>query len=299
MDVSVLQTFLALARHGHMTRAARELHLTQPAVSAQLVRLEEELGERLFDRTPKGMVLTSAGELWRGYVEEALERLEAGRAALEALSGLDRGALSVGGGATATTYLLPSLLGQFHARYPGIQLFVREQGSQQVLESVWSGELELGIVTLPVRLGGQSGEVHRVHVEPWIEDELRLIVPRGHALEGSQSFEWRDLEGESLVLFEAQSAVRQLIDGRLRDAQIRTETVMELRSIESIKQMVRQGIGAAFVSRFALGEHERGLVCGDQAVRRMLGLVWRTDRSMSAAAAAFLDVLQEARSVYL
>ncbi len=214
MDIGNLQTFLTLAKIGHMTRAARQLHLTQPAVSAQLQKLEDELGQKLFDRTPKGMVLTEAGELWRTHVEEALATLLAGERALDELMGLERGALSIGGGATATTYLLPRLLGQFHARHPGIQLFVREQGSQIVLESVLAGELELGIVTLPV-----STQKAPVHIEPWIEDELHLIVPRGHALASAKSFAWKDLEGESLVLFEAGSAVRDLIDGQLELSQ--------------------------------------------------------------------------------
>lgn len=283
MDTSTLRTFLTLARMGHMTRAAAELHLTQPAVSAQLHKLEEGLGHRLFDRTPKGMVLTRAGEVWRQHVEECLAKLQDGERALAELEGLERGALTLGGGATATTYLLPPLLGKFHATYPNIQLFVREQGSQSVLTSVMNGELELGIVTLPV--AAQTN----LHIEPWVEDELRLIVPQGHALDGEKTFRWEQLDAEPLVLFEAGSAVRRILDHSMAAAGIRTEIVMELRSIESIKQMVHQGIGAAFVSRFALTSPERGLVCEQESLSRQLGLIWRTDRTMSAAATVFIE----------
>jgi LysR family cyn operon transcriptional activator len=293
MDLTTLESFLTLARIGHMTRAAAELHLTQPAVSAQLQKLEEQLGYRLFDRTPKGMVLTRAGEVWRQHVEESLAKLEDGKRALSELAGLERGSLAIGGGATATTYLLPSLLGRFHNLYPSIQLFVREQGSQSVLASVISGELELGIVTLPVAL--PSSNAAHLHIEEWVEDELRLIVPKSHALDGARSFRWEQLDGEALVLFEAGSAVRRILDGSMAEAQIRTEIVMELRSIESIKQMVRQGIGAAFVSRFALSEPERGLVCKDGPLSRQLGLIWRTDRTMSTASRTFLDMCLEQR----
>ena len=287
MDVALLRTFLALARHGHMTRASRELHLTQPAVSAQLRKLEDSLGQPLFERTPKGMTLTEAGELWRLTAQNALSELEAGQRALDSLLNLERGALRVGGGATATTYLLPDALGRFHSRYPGIQLFVREQGSEIVLESVLRGELELGIVTLPL----QASAKQPLHIEPWIDDELCLIVPPGHALSSRQVFAWRELEGQSLVLFEAGSAVRALIDERLREDAIRTDIVMELRSIEAIKQMVRQGIGAAFVSRQALGPSEHHLTPQRDALRRELALIWRTDHALSAAARAFLETL--------
>lgn len=286
MELSQLRTFLAVAREGHMTRAAHELHLTQPALSAQLARLEDELGLMLFDRTPKGMVLTEAGQTFRAYAEDALGRLEDGRLALEELRGLERGSLALGGGATATTYLLPPLLGRFHERHPGIRFFVREQASQSVVESLLSGELDLGVVTLPIAASA------RLEVETWVEDELRLIVPPGHPLAGQETFRWRDLDGVPLVLFEAGSAVRTHIDAKMAEAGIAAEIVMELRSIESIKQMVAQGIGAAFVSQFALPGAEAGLRCVDGAIRRTLAVTYRTDRRQSAAAKAFLELMR-------
>jgi len=287
MEIGPLQSFLVIAEEGHMTRAAQRLHLTQPAVSAQLKRLEEELGQPLFHRTPKGLVLTQAGALFRGYVEDALMRLEDGAVALKRLAGLEQGTLSIGGGATATTYLLPALLGRFHERHPAIRIFVREQGSQSVVEAVLAGQLDLGVVTLPVDEPGP-----RLAIAPWMEDELRLIVPPGHPLEGRSSFRWRDLAGSPLVLFEAHTSVRNLIDGRLAEAGTPVEIVMELRSIESIKEMVAQGIGAAFVSRYALRGDEAGLRCADGRLSRHLGIVHRADRALSAAADAFLSEMR-------
>lgn len=288
MDLPPLRSFLVLARTGNVTRAAEELQLTQPAVSNQLARLERELGLPLFDRTPKGMALTEAGRLFRRYAEEALGRLVDGREAIAQLAGLERGALAIGGGATATTYLLPPLLGRFHAQHPAIRLFVREQGSQAVVTSVLAGELDLGLVTLPL----QAPSGARLHVERWVEDELLLIVPPGSPLERRRSFRWRDLEGQSLVLFEAGTAVRALIDQHLARAGIAVEVAMELRSIESIKQMVAQGIGAAFVSRFALQRRREGLACADAPLKRDLALITRADRLPSAAARAFLNLLR-------
>ncbi|TNF32555.1 MAG: LysR family transcriptional regulator [Deltaproteobacteria bacterium] len=287
MEIAPLKSFLVIAEEGHMTRAAQRLHLTQPAVSAQLKKLEDELGQSLFHRTPKGLVLTQAGTLFRSYVEDALMRLSDGAEALARLAGLEQGTLSIGGGATATTYLLPALLGRFHGRHPAIRIFVREQGSQSVIEAVLAGQLDLGVVTLPVDEPGP-----RLAVTPWMEDELRLIVPPGHRLEGRASFRWKDLAGSPLVLFEAQTSVRNLIDGRLAEAKTPVEIVMELRSIESIKEMVAQGIGAAFVSRYALRGSESGLRCADGPLARRLGIVHRADRALSAAASAFLEEMQ-------
>jgi DNA-binding transcriptional LysR family regulator len=118
-----------------------------------------------------------------------------------------------------------------------------------------------------------------------------LIVPAKSKLHGRRKFTWRDLEHEPLVLFEAGSAVRALIDSRLETEGIRPEIVMELRSIEAIKQMVAEGIGAGFVSRYALAQPEDGLQAAKGPIRRQLSVVWRTDRTLGSATRAFLDLL--------
>jgi DNA-binding transcriptional LysR family regulator len=292
MDLSQLQTFLVLAREGHMTRAASKLHLTQPAVSVQLARLEEDLGYALFDRTSKGLVLTEAGATFLVYAEQALGRLEDGRTALEEMAGLKRGSLSIGGGATATTYLLPPLLGKFHEVYPGIRFFVREQPSQSVVEDVLQGRLDLGVVTLPIKTPSGSLGATKLEIEHWVDDELRLLVPKQHRLVGREVFEWEALDGEALVLFEAGSAVRGLIDSRIHEAGINVDIVMELRSIDSIKQMVAQGIGSAFVSQYALRPGDESLRCAQDPIRRELAILYRSDRSQSAAARAFLEMMR-------
>lgn len=298
MEFGPLRAFLAVAEEGHVTRAAARLHLSQPAVSGQLGRLEEELGQRLFHRTPKGMELTEAGALFRRYAESALARLDDGREALALLAGLRRGALSIGGGATATTYLLPPLLAPFHAEHPNIRLFVREQGSQAVLVALAAGELDLGVVTLPATgAPGEAAGPARLAFEPWLEDELRLIVPPGHPMGAQPRFRWRDLAEVPLVLFEPGTAVRRVIDRELEAAGITPVIVMELRSIESIKRMVAEGIGAAFVSRYALegGGEGAGLGCAEGPLTRVLGLAYRADRPPSAAGAAFLETLRAYR----
>lgn len=293
MEIHQLKTFLVLAREGHMTRAAGKLHLTQPAVSAQLAKLEDDLGQPLFDRISKGLVLTEAGETFLPYARQALSGLEDGRLAIAQMAGLQRGSLAVGGGATATTYLLPPLLADFHENYPGIRFFVREQPSQSVVEDVLSGSLDLGVVTLPLELPPALRSRNPIEVQDWIDDELRLLVPPGHPLETQKTFGWEQLAGLPLVLFEAGSAVRSLIDARIAEAGVDPDIVMELRSIESIKQMVAQGIGAAFVSQYALSTPEGGLRANRNPPRRRLAVIYRTDRTRSIAAQTFLAMMQE------
>ena len=289
MEISQLNALVEIAREGNMTRAAKRLHLTQPALSAQLAKLEDELGQRLFDRSKKGMTLTAAGLVFLEHSEAALGELKDARKALDELIGLERGSLSVGGGATATTYLLPSLIARFHEAHPKIQFYVREQASSGVVDAVLSGELDLGVVTLREKTSVPS----QLEVEPWVTDELRLMVPPGHKLADRGTFKWKDLEGMPLVLFEAESAIRQLIDSRLGSRGVNVDIVMELRSIESIKQMVMQGIGAAFVSQFALAGTTQGLRASRSPIKRRLALVYRTDRTLSAPTRSFLEMARE------
>lgn len=284
-----LKTFLVLAELGRMSRAAARLGRTQPALSAQLARLEEDVGAQLFHRTPKGLVLTEAGAVFLRYVAVAETALADGHEAVRRLSDIEGGELTVGGGATVTTYLLPPVLRAFHERYPRVRLRVREQGSRQIIEGVLAGELDLGLVTLPVT-------DKRLHIEPWLEDELLLITPPGHRLGRRRTFRWQDLDGEPLVLFEPGTAVRQMIDERLTREAVTATIVMELRSIDAIQQMVREGIGAGFVSRWSLPEGQQGARPQDSPLVRRLGLIWRADREPSPSARAFRATLTERES---
>ncbi len=282
MELTPLRYFIAIARAGHMTRAARTLGVTQPALSAMLRKLEAEAGADLLHRTGRGVELTDAGRVFLQHAEEAVRGADAGLRAVRELTGLERGSIRVGGGATAITYLLPRVVSAFRRAHPELRFFVREAGSSAVAGAVASGELDLGIITLPL---GQAGDGDLLTIR-LVEDELRLIVPPGHALAGRRQFRWADLAGESIVAFEAGTAVRAVIDRSSARAGVALNVAMELRSIESIKQMVGARIGVGFVSRFALGEGE-GLVCRDGGLSRELAVVRRRDRMPSAAAAEF------------
>jgi DNA-binding transcriptional LysR family regulator len=302
-----------------MTRAARALGVTQPALSAMLRKLEGEVGAELLHRTGRGVELTEAGRVFLRHAEDALRGAEAGVRSVRELVGLERGSIRVGGGATATTYLLPPVVGAVRRRHPGLRFYVREAGSKAVAAGVMNGELDLGIVTLPSG-GMRKGEDEELLTIPLVEDELRLICPKADStqrhrgtekskeekkagkLVGSQAdsspglcasvvrigsgFRWKDLAGVPVVAFEAGTAVRGIVDEAALRAGVTLMVVMELRSIESIKGMVEAGIGVGFVSRFALKEGE-GLACRDGGLTRRLAIVRRRDRVPSAAVAEF------------
>ncbi|MBY0312207.1 MAG: LysR family transcriptional regulator [Phycisphaerales bacterium] len=319
MELTTLRHFKMVAQHGHMTRAARALGVTQPALSAMLKKLEKEVGAELMHRTGRGVQLTEAGRVFLVHAEDAIRRAELGVQAVRELVGLERGSIRVGGGATATTYLLPPVVSAVRAAHDGLRFYVREAGSNAVAAAVLSGELDLGIVTLPIG-HPEAGELLKI---PLVDDELRLILPPEDAVTsgggrgarrarssspggspalaglrtlaragGARGFRWRDLEGVPIVAFEAGTAVRALVDEASARRGVVLDVVMELRSIESIKQMVAAGIGVGFVSRFALDEGE-GLECSDGPIGRKLAIVRLNDRVPSPAVAAFERELVE------
>ncbi len=303
MELTPLRYFIAIARAGHLTGAARTLGVTQPALSAMLHKLEAEAGAPLMHRRARGVELTEAGRVFLRHAEDAVRSADAGIRSVRELLGLQAGSIRVGGGATATTYLLPRVISDVRRSHPGLRFYLREAGSSAVATAVASGELDLGIVTLPLK-GAESDDLVKI---PLVSDEMRLLVPpsraRGssggrsatsHAAIGPDlagtSFRFKDLGETPVVAFEAGTAVREMIDRAAAAAGVRLNVVMELRSIESIKQMVAAGIGVGFVSRFAVRTGE-GLACRDGKLSRELAIVRRRDRTPSAAVAEFERVL--------
>lgn len=272
-----------------MTRAARELGLSQPALSAMLKKLEAELGAELFHRSGRGLELSEAGKVFLVHCNEALRAADAGIDAVREVAGLERGSIRIGGGATATSYLLPSVVRTARKRFPEVRFFVREAGSTQVARAVLEGELDFGIVTLPISLP----EADRLVRIPLTDDELRLIAPPRSEIGGAGgTFRFRDLSGVSIVGFEAGSAVRDVIDRAAAKVGVTLNYAMELRSIEAITRMVSAGIGMGFVSRFALPAGG-GLSCADGALKRTLAIVRLRGKTPRGAPEEFEKLLME------
>ncbi len=288
MELTALRQFVVIAEMGHLTRAAERLGVTQPALSAMVKKLESEVGASLLDRTGRGVALTAAGRVFLEHAEVSVRRADEAVASVRELVGLEAGSIRVGGGATAVAHLLPSVVSEVRREHSALRFYVREAGSRAVAEAVISGELDLGIVTMPVA-GVGAGELMRVGT---FRDELLLIAPPGHRLSSKKSFRWADIDGEPVVAFEAGSAVRSVIDGAAAGAGVSLVVVMEVRSLESIERMVGAGVGIGFVSRLALDRDAgKGLTCKDGKLVRELAVIRRRDRVPSPASAVFERVL--------
>lgn len=226
-----LRHLLLIVDHGTFTEAARRAHLSQPALTASIRRLEDQLGARLLHRGPTGAALTAAGAALVPRARAALAAVEDGRRAVAEVAGLHSGEVRLGAGATACTYLLPPLLAQYRKKHPGVNFLLREAFSDHLEAMLHDGELDLAIVTAPAA-GDPGGPF-----DPWIDDELIAVSAPSAA---SPEAGW--------VTFPSGSPVRRVLTANEPNLRV----VMELGSIAAVKGNVRAGIGVALVSRAAV-----------------------------------------------
>lgn len=233
--------FLRIAEQGTFTKAAKRAHLSQPALTAAIQRLEDSMGARLFDRGRGGVRLTAAGQALVPHARAVLTSLADGRRAVTEVLALQAGEVRIGAGATACTYLLPPILAAFHARLPGLRLMLREVTSTEALDGVEAGELDLAVVA---EVDGVRGR-QTLTLERWRGDAMVLVA--APALAATLADDPARIDRAPFVAF-LRGTTRILLDRHFPSA----ERVMELGSLAAIKGNVRAGIGVALLSRSAL-----------------------------------------------
>jgi LysR family transcriptional regulator, transcription activator of glutamate synthase operon len=286
MELRHLRYFEAVARLSHVTRAAAELHIAQPALSKQISQLEQELGVALFDRVGRNVRLTEAGEALLPHARTIMAQVEAARGAMAERVGLRKGRATVGTPPTVGTQLLPQALAGFHQRYPGIELRVHEAGVQTLLDLLETGLTDVAIVTLPV-------EDEHLTVVPLFTEDLVVALPPGHRLAAFKSVALADLAHESWVLSPENYELRLSTLEACNRAGFTPKVVLDGSEMDTLLRLVAAGVGIALVPSLAVkGNNElRTLQISDMEVRRSLGLVWRGDRLASPAARALREFL--------
>ncbi|RJQ83066.1 LysR family transcriptional regulator [Amycolatopsis panacis] len=285
MELRQVEHFLAVVRHRNFTRAAREVHVVQSALSASIRKLEADLGAELFDRTTRRVTLTPAGEALLPPARRMIADAEAARGEIAAVAGLARGQVSIGTIQTLTTVDLPALLGQFRGRYPAIRIHVREGTNPILTAAVLAGELDLSYVVsadpLPDNL---------VAFARW-DQRLVLLTHPGHRLAARRRIRLAELAGEPFVDF-AGSALEDLVDRAFTGAGIRREQVCEASHVPLLVALVAAGLGSTVLPE-AVAE-QSGLPFArivEPALSRTIHLVGRTAEITNPAARALLTHL--------
>ncbi len=290
LNLHRLRVFHAVARRESYSRAAEDLHISQPAVSKHVLDLEEELGIKLFHRLGRRIVLTEAGRLMTEYAERIFVLADEARRALEELQGLERGRLHLGASSTPGNYLLPRALAAFRNRYPRLETSLDIMASHDVVDRVVRQELDLGFVGATFAAD--------LHVQPYLEDELVLILRPGHPLASVRTIPREALEKETFILRDIASGTRTVADAEIKARGITIRRMLELRSVEAVKQAVAEGLGISFISRYAVAmevRHKVLAVAADPRLRfrRPLVMISRKDTRLSAAALAFAASLRK------
>jgi DNA-binding transcriptional LysR family regulator len=239
MDVGQLLAFVDIARRGNLSRSAEALYLTQPAVSARVRRLEDELGSALFVRTARGMRLTATGRTFLPFAQRALDAVAAGRIAVAELERGAAGELSIGAAPAVSTYVLPPLLKRFSDLHPNVRLSVRTGHSEEVLELVLRDQVQVGIV--------RALRHPDVRTMPLYDDRLVLVAHPDDPLARRGEISIEALADAQLVLFDRTSSYHQLTSALFREAGVTPRGILEVDNIEATKKMVQQGIGVALV----------------------------------------------------
>lgn len=297
MDLGQLEIFLYIAEEKSFSRAAEKVGRTQPALSIAIKRLEDELGEPLFDRSSKSGTLTEAGRILQSYAQRMINLRDEALASIGELRGMFRGQLSIGANESTSLYLLPPLLMEYRRRHPQIKIEVFRNVSEKIPLEVLERNLDFGFLSFdPLHPALQSLEVHR--------DELTLVVPPQHRLAKRQQVTIKDLSEEQFVAHNVKTPARTRIFELFAQQRTPLNICLELSTLETIKQFVLLNAGIAILPRLAVQEEIKTgqlveVTVKGMKIEKTLRLVYRREASLSHAAKSFLEIVKEQRGALL
>lgn len=288
-----LRLFLAVLDEGGVVKAAEKENISQPAVSEHLRGLEEHFGVRLVERVGRGVCPTASARQLEPYVRQVVQLLQSAEQVASDLKGVRTGVLTVGASSTPGTYLLPGALGRFREHHPAVSLRLRIGNTADVEKWVAAGEVELGVI-------GDNVEVDEtLSADPWLDDELVVLVNQRHPLAQRRSLAPSHLSSEPCITREEGSSTRRATERAFGKLGLKLKPAMELGSTAAIREAVAAGLGIALVSKYTALQSDSRLV-----PTRLIGVDWRrrftiirrTANTLSPAAARFRDVLFDAGS---
>jgi molybdate transport repressor ModE-like protein len=290
-DATRLRLLVEIERRGSVSAAAKAVGIGQSSASEHLRLLETAAGQRLVERNGRGSRLTEAGRVLASSASQALATLAAGEEELHALAGLDAGTVHIGASTTPGVYLLPDTLGCFRRDHPNVAVEVEIAGTGEIIERLLAGRIQLALV-------GETTVDDRVELEPFLADEIIGVAKPGLFAIRNGLVKPQALGTETLLVREAASSTRQIAERALSEAGVRTENVWELDSSEAIKRAAREGLGIAFLSKYAVAEEvERGelesfRLAGRPPIDRQLYIARLARRPLSPSERGFIATLK-------
>lgn len=298
MELRTLKYLVSLHDRGSFTAAARENFVTQPAVSIQLKKLQEELGASLFELHGREVRFTETGRTVLGYARRYLDLEKQLLQEVSDLQGMRKGSLSLGTIDAASIYVLPGIFSTFHELYPGIEVNLEISSTMPLLHDLADGRLDLVVGSLP---NHQLDDVEVYHI---YRESLVAIAPPGHELADMQEIEPNMLGSYPFISFHKGSVTRQIIENALREHGIDIMITMAIDSQEAIRNLVSSGFGLAILPEWTVRDQISNsslaeLKIRDLKIERNLGLIIPAGRYIPAPARAFLSVLRKGLDIDL
>lgn len=290
MDINQLEVLVTVAREKSFSRAAEVLERTQPAISQAVRRLEDEIGEKLFDRSSKDGTLTQEGAVLLDYARQMLNLRHTAQNAVREVRNLHTGKVTVSANEHTVFCLLP-VIAEFTRRHPLVKVEVRRGVASRIPKEIAARDVELGVISF------QPSD-NTLKTVPVMRDELLLIVSPSHRFAGKKSISISDLGDEIFIAHNAHSPYREKVIEAFAKHKTKLNISIELPSLEAIKRLVGSAVGVALVPKLAASaDVADGRLCGisvrEMKLERKLNIVYRKNSSLSYAAKAFLKIARE------
>lgn len=288
MEMHQLRYVVAVARTGTFSRAAEQCHVAQPSLSQQIQKLEDELGERLFDRMKREAKLTSHGEAFLRRAVRILEEVDAARREATDARDLLRGKLTVGVLPTIAPYLLPGVMAEFTEKFPGVEIVVQEDTTARLLKFALAYEIDFALASVPI-------DDARLEVKELFAEELLLALPPGHPLTRKRAVVAGELKGERLIVMKDGHCLGDQVLGFCDRLGVRPAVSFRSAQLETVQALVRAGLGISLIpamaTRSALADQVEYRPLEKPRPERIIVAAWPRQRPPSRAAAEFLKMI--------
>ncbi len=287
-DLPDLRAFVSVAKLGSFSAAALELHLSQPALSRRIEKLESALGVRLFHRTTRKLDMTTVGREFSYRANELLNGLEQSMMGIRDVAAHVSGEVTIACIPSAVRYFMPDVLKAYHARYPRIMIRLVDQGANEVLSTVLRNEADFGLNYI----GTQEPELE---FEPVLKEPFVVACRTEHPLAGRKSVSWAELASHEYMSVTKDSGNRFLLDLGLAESPTRPRWYCEAQHVSTLVSLVEAGMGVAAVPRLAMPPDGHATLVSvalvDPVISRTVGLIRRRGRTLSPAAQELYDQL--------
>jgi LysR family hydrogen peroxide-inducible transcriptional activator len=288
MEMQQLRYVVAVARAANFSRAAELCHVSQPSLSQQIKKLEDELGERLFDRLKREVKLTAQGEMFLRRAIRILEEMDAAKREATDAQDLRRGTLTMGVLPTIAPYLLPEVMAQFTEKFPGVEIVVQEDTTARLLKLALDYEIDFALASQPI-------QNERLEIKGLFSEELLLALPPGHRLARRCTVAAADLEGERFIVMKEGHCLGEQVLGFCDRRDVKARISFRSSQLETVQAFVASGLGISLIPAMAARSKRKDAPqyrsLHSPAPERKIVVAWPKQRPPGRAAHEFLKMI--------